>query len=609
MTTTDDTTTPGDSTGGAQDPGPAPEPRSTGRPTSRVERAHMPPALDVIEAVAISHGVCIRPVSMKTVNEATGEVAFIDVPCGATLASKCPSCAERARRLRVHQCREGWHLTEDPDLTPDDPNERQKELATARADVTAAYDEAKATGDDLTAMACAETLAQLDRELEQAGVRGDIDPPAPTTPRRVRSTRRRQDAPELPKRDMADTTIGRAFTGHDGTVFRPSLFLTVTLPSYGRVTPDGTPVDPASYDYARAARDAIAFPRLLDRLVQNLRRVAGYDVQYFAAVEPQRRLTAHAHFAIRGTMPRALLRQVVAATYHQVWWPATGRPVHDDTNPPQWAAWYERADGQLGAFLDPDTGMPLTTWDEALDALDQAHELTPDDPPEPFHVTRFGAQVDVQGLLAGSPEADRRVSYLAKYLTKSMSDAHEPDSAAQKAHLDRLTAALALEPCSPSCCNWLRYGIAPKNARDGMTPGGCRGKAHKRAHLGYAGRRILVSRKWSGKTLADHRHDRRAWVLSTLGIPDDPGTDDPGQPANPGTAGAPRDHDRAHYRWEKADRDDPIKPLAHRLLTAVAQRARWRAAYDAAKNGQPPPTPEQLAAMETEHLDGQENAA
>jgi hypothetical protein len=27
-----------------------------------------------------------------------------------------------------------------------------------------------------------------------------------------------------------------------------------------------------------------------------------------------------------------------------------------------------------------------------------SHELTPDDPPEPFHVTRFGAQIDVQGL-------------------------------------------------------------------------------------------------------------------------------------------------------------------------------------------------------------------
>jgi hypothetical protein len=37
-------------------------------------------------------------------------------------------------------------------------------------------------------------------------------------------------------------------------------------------------------------------------------------------------------------------------------------------------------------------------------------------------------------------------------------------------------------------------------------------------HLGYAGRRVLVSRKWSGKTLADHRADRKEWLLRTLGI-------------------------------------------------------------------------------------------
>ena len=26
----------------------------------------------------------------------------------------CPSCADKARRLRMHQCREGWHLTDEP---------------------------------------------------------------------------------------------------------------------------------------------------------------------------------------------------------------------------------------------------------------------------------------------------------------------------------------------------------------------------------------------------------------------------------------------------------------------------------------------------------------
>ncbi|MFI7438712.1 replication initiator [Nonomuraea indica] len=39
----------------------------------------------------------------------------------------------------------------------------------------------------------------------------------------------------------------------------------------------GVPVDPETYDYRRAARDALHFSKLVDRFVQNLRRVAGYE--------------------------------------------------------------------------------------------------------------------------------------------------------------------------------------------------------------------------------------------------------------------------------------------------------------------------------------------
>jgi hypothetical protein len=55
-----------------------------------------------------------------------------------------------------------------------------------------------------------------------------------------------------------------------------------------------------------------------------------------------------------------------------------------------------------------------------------------------------------------------------------------------------------------------------------MTPGRCRSKAHKPDHLGYGGRRVLVSRKWSNKTLTEHKQDRRTWVLEALGQPDEP---------------------------------------------------------------------------------------
>lgn len=90
------------------------------------------------------------------------------------------------------------------------------------------------------------------------------------------------------------------------------------------------------------------------------------------------------------------------------------------------------------------------------------------------------------------------------------------------AHIDRLAEALRFEPCSLTCTNWLLYGVEPKNTRPGLVPGQCTGKAHKRETLGFGGRRVLVSRRWSGKTLADHRQDRLVWVrqqLAALGHP------------------------------------------------------------------------------------------
>ncbi len=83
---------------------------------------------------------------------------------------------------------------------------------------------------------------------------------------------------------------------------------------------------------------------------------------------------------------------------------------------------------------------------------------------------------------------------------------------AREAQIDRLHAELRWLPCSPRCANWLRYGIQP----DRPSPGRCPSKAHDREHLGIGGRRVLVSRDWSGKTLSEHRADRSAVVREAL---------------------------------------------------------------------------------------------
>ena len=266
------------------------------------------------------------------------------VPCGHTLASVCPSCAERARSLRAAQCREGWHLEDEPDITPDPATGDQQWWVEQRAEAQQHRDTAAAAGADTTDFDA--LLTELDEEITKAGIRGKVAPARPA--RRHRSTRRRQDAPDLPRRKVAPRTVGKSYTAPDGKTFRPSLFVTLTCPSYGRVGQDGAPADPGAYDYDRAARDALAFAALFDRFIQNLRRYLGYEVQYFAAVEPQRRLAPHIHIAIRGTVSRAEIRRVLAATYHQVWWPrrpqssttgtscpcGTRRPGTTSTRPP-----------------------------------------------------------------------------------------------------------------------------------------------------------------------------------------------------------------------------------------------------------------------------------
>ncbi|GAA3738339.1 hypothetical protein GCM10022205_25500 [Spinactinospora alkalitolerans] len=186
-------------------------------------------------------------------------------------------------------------------------------------------------------------------------------------------------------------------------------------------------------------------------------------------------------------------------------------------------------------------------------------------------------------MLAGSADADRCVRYLAKYLTKDIAECHTIETEAQERHVDRLVQALRFEPCSPRCANWLRYGIQPQDAKAGLRPGYCRSKAHKREHLGYAGRRVLVSRKWSGKTLADHKADRLAWVLDALGVdPTADPDDDTGQPGSPiRLAVAGND-----IAWKLARPTDPdVPPREHRLLRAVGESLKRRAQLDAARHG------------------------
>src|SRR5215217_1458611 len=192
---------------------------------------------DVVRELAVEQVVCVRPVMRRVTDRATGHETTVPIACGATRDSKCPSCAAKARRLRMTQCAEGWHAEVEP-VPLDGPPP-------------------------------ADSDADTDAEVDGAEPAG----------RQTRSTRRRSDVPDLPTRPVENRTVGQVFAAPDGKTYRPSMFITLTLPSYGKVVPGrGVPADPREYNYRRAALDALHFSKLVDRWVQNLRRCAGYKV-------------------------------------------------------------------------------------------------------------------------------------------------------------------------------------------------------------------------------------------------------------------------------------------------------------------------------------------
>ena len=94
------------------------------------------------------------------------------IPCGATLASICPPCAERAKSLRAAQCREGWHLEDEPVPGPPAPDETQEYWLILRAEAQVQRDRAQAAGEDTSELD--ELLAELDTEITRAGIRGTV---------------------------------------------------------------------------------------------------------------------------------------------------------------------------------------------------------------------------------------------------------------------------------------------------------------------------------------------------------------------------------------------------------------------------------------------------
>ena len=89
---------------------------------TRAQRAALPLSADVVDVLAQQHGVCTRPLAMRRIDTSTGRIDIVPVACGSTREDQCRPCADKARRLRMAQCRQGWHLDHEPAIERTTPS-------------------------------------------------------------------------------------------------------------------------------------------------------------------------------------------------------------------------------------------------------------------------------------------------------------------------------------------------------------------------------------------------------------------------------------------------------------------------------------------------------
>jgi hypothetical protein len=104
----------------------------------------------------------------------------------------------------------------------------------------------------------------------------------------------------------------------------------------------------------------------------------------------------------------------------------------------------------------------------------------------------------------------------------------------------------------------------------------CSSRSHDRENLGVGGRRVQVSRAWSGKTLREHRADRAAVVREVLAEAGIEAPDTDRMAANVlAQDGLPR------YVWEPAAVD--IADYVDVVPRSIIETIRWRQEYEDSK--------------------------
>ena len=216
----------------------------------------------------------------------------------------------------------------------------------------------------------------------------------------------------------------------------------LTLDSYGRVRDDGSPVDPHTLRLpaGRLGRGALPGPagpvlaepaprRGLERPVLRLDRTATPP----RPARPLRHPRHHAPQDAAAGRRRHLPPGVVAPHRHRRL-PPTTPPSRSGTERTDGTSTYRRPDHRpAAAHLGRGHGRSTTSW-------------TPTPTGNRSTWCASASRSKPIGVIAGTPQADKMIGYLSKYITKSVADCHPANTAAAEADTATAVAGAARTP-------------------------------------------------------------------------------------------------------------------------------------------------------------------
>ena len=295
--------------------------------------------------------------------------------------------------------------------------------------------------------------ANWTRRSPNAGMRGNVLPAR--RPRRPRSTRRRQDAPDLPRGKVSKRTVGRTYAAPDGKTFRPSMFLTLTCPT-------ATAGSATTARRSTRARTTIGGRR-------------GTRCTSPRCSTGSCRTCAASSARTCSTSPPSNRNDGSRRT-------CTSRCAAPSPAPSCGRSW-PRPTTRCGGRPPTPSGSTATS---CRSGTSTRRLPRPGHRRSPAHLGRgprrdrrrrtsrgtwpgSGTRFDAQGVLAGSKDAARCIGYLTKYLTKQ----RRPTATRPTPTPGAPTPTGSPTRCGTSrarrrCANWLRYGVQPKNARPGL---------------------------------------------------------------------------------------------------------------------------------------------